>query len=101
MFMAGQENDDEKAACQDGKNTIPINRQAPANFVDENGVIIEFSGSDKQGKNQRKNGKSAKGGDNNRAAQVAFETNSSLGSENCSIDSIQISDSVPQSSGAN
>ena len=75
LFMA-VENDDQNCKYQE-------------KFADADAIIMEFSD-----KNVKKNGKSAK---DDRAAQVAFETNSSIASENCSIDSIQIDASVPQS----
>ena len=67
MFMAVQDDDQKSQVYQE-------------KLADANGIIMEFSD-----KNVTKNGKSAK---DDRAAQVAFETNSSIASENCSIDSI-------------
>ena len=55
---------------------------------------MEFSGQEASAKDRRER---RDNNGNDRAAQVAFETNSSIGSENCSIDSIQVMESIPTS----
>ena len=83
--MDAQESDRKHGSDQDGV------KQGKS---DADNLQMQFDGL--QMPNHAGNGRARR---DDRLAPVAFETNSSLASENCSIDSIQVMDNVPVSQG--